>query len=201
MYEPRGHQVQPGDIVLDCGANIGVFTKKALARGAKKVISIEPAPKTLEALRKNFAPEISSGRVVVVPKGVWSSEGKMELAINDADQALNSLVMEGPGVSDKISIPVTTIDTIVAGLGLDRVDFIKMDIEGSEKSALAGARETIRRFRPKLSISSEHLADDFETIPALVRSIFQQYSVRGCDCSRSGLKIKALVLALDPVAN
>jgi hypothetical protein len=42
IYEPKGHEVRSGDIALDCGANIGVLTRKALSRGAKLVVAIEP---------------------------------------------------------------------------------------------------------------------------------------------------------------
>jgi predicted RNA methylase len=64
--------VKAGDVVLDCGANVGVFTRMALNRGAGLVVSIEPAPGTVECLRRNFEKEIAAGRVIVVPKGVWS---------------------------------------------------------------------------------------------------------------------------------
>ena len=69
---------------------------------------------------------------------------------------------------------------------------------GAERPALTGGRETIRRFRPRLSISSEYLADDYTAIPALVRSIDPRYDVRGCDCERIERRYKALVLAYDP---
>ena len=49
IYEPEGHEVRKGDIVLDCGANVGVFTRKALSRGASLVVAIEPAPQTIAA--------------------------------------------------------------------------------------------------------------------------------------------------------
>jgi predicted RNA methylase len=51
--------VRNGDIVVDCGAHIGVFTREALSLGAKLVIAVEPAPENLECLRRNFATEIA----------------------------------------------------------------------------------------------------------------------------------------------
>src|ERR1022692_3974724 len=59
-----GNRVRPGDIVLDAGANVGVFTRKALQAGASKIIAIEPGPENVECLRRNFAAEIADGRVV-----------------------------------------------------------------------------------------------------------------------------------------
>ena len=62
--------------------------------------------------------------------------------------------------SDKQEVRVTTIDQMVAELGLPRVDFITMDIEGAEKPALRGAAQTLRKFKPRMAIASEHLPDD-----------------------------------------
>ena len=64
--------VQQGDVVLDCGANVGVFTRTALNHGARLVVAIEIAPTTIECLRRNFSQEVSQGRVVIYPKGVWN---------------------------------------------------------------------------------------------------------------------------------
>ena len=69
-----GTDIHVGDIVLDAGANVGVFTRKALWAGASKVIAIEPGPENLECLRRNFASEIADGRVVLYPKGVWNKD-------------------------------------------------------------------------------------------------------------------------------
>jgi len=197
IYEPAGHEVRRGDIVLDCGANIGVFTRKALSRGAGLVVAIEPAPRTLEALRRNFEAEIKSGRVIVYPKGVWDHDAELELALDTFNQSANSLVI-GKEHAPSVHVPLTTIDKIVGELKLPRVDFIKMDIEGAEKPAIKGASDTIRRFRPRMSLSSEHFADDYTTIPALVKSIEPRYRYRGCDCELEMRRIKALVLAFNP---
>ena len=200
VYEAGGHIVRRGDIVLDCGANIGEFTRRALLRGAGLVVAIEPSPRTVDALRRNLDVEIRMGRVVVYPKGVWDRDAELELSIDEQDSGSNSLVLS-PKAGSKIRVPLTTIDKIVAELKLPRVDFIKMDIEGAEKRALAGGGETIRHFRPRMSLSTEHLPDDATAIPAVVKSIEPRYTYYGCDCVWTDLRsdVKALVLAFDPV--
>jgi hypothetical protein len=72
---------------------------------------------------------------------------------------------------------------MVAELHLDRVDFIKMDIEGAERHAIAGARTTIRRFHPCMALCLYHLPDDPLVIPAAVRSIDPNYQM-SCGCVR-----------------
>ena len=81
-----------------------------------------------------------------------------------------------------VLVPLTTIDKLVAELKLPRVDFIKMDIEGAEVPALAGAHETIARFKPRLAIATEHKPDDEYTIPAAVRKIRADYQMECGPC-------------------
>ena len=110
----------------------------------------------------------------------------------------SDLVIENAGATRKVKVPLTTIDHLVAELKISRIDFVKMDIEGSEKPALEGGRQSIRRFRPRMTISAEHLPDDFTAIPALVHSIDPRYSTRGCDCTSEQGKFRAQALAFNP---
>jgi hypothetical protein len=63
------------------------------------------------------------------------------------------------------SIPTRTIDSLVDEGAVARVDFLKMDVEGSELRALQGAEMTLRRWKPRLAISLYHEFEDFFTIP------------------------------------
>ena len=141
----------PGDVVLDCGANIGMFTREALARGARLVVAIEPVPVNLECLRRNMQRDIDAKRVIVVPKGVWYKEDVLILHESDSSSAEDSFV-RSQDTHQGAALPLTTIDKIVEDLKLDRVDFIKMDIEGSEPNALRGAQKTLARFHPRLEV-------------------------------------------------
>src|SRR6202008_4958913 len=87
-----GTGIRRGDVVLDAGANVGVFTRKALWAGAAKVIAIEPGPENLECLRRTFAAEIADGRVVIYPKGVWDKDDVLKLSVDPASSAKDSFV-------------------------------------------------------------------------------------------------------------
>ncbi len=165
--------VQQGDIVLDCGAHIGTFTCQALRRGAAKVIAIEPAPDTLCCLKRNLASEIAAGQVVVVEKGVWSSIGSLDLRVSNRTSAEDSFVEPVPGYS--VRVPVTTIDQIVQELQLPRVDYIKFDVEGAERQALAGGLSTLRRFQPRIMLAMYHRADDRIVLPNIIHSANSGY--------------------------
>ena len=193
IYGTGERGVHAGDVVLDCGANVGMFTRTALASGAGLVIAIEPAPVTLECLRRNLAKEIAQGRVIVYPKGVWDKDDFLDLTLNEGNAGENSVVL-GRNAAEKVRVPLTTIDKIVEELHLTRVDFIKMDIEGAEKNALTGAHETLRRFRPRMAISSEHLPDDTQKIPALVSRLRPDYRLGFNACEDEGSKVEPMVL-------
>ncbi len=182
IYGSGEHFIHSGDIVLDCGASDGDFTREALKAGAGKVISIEITPSSAECIRRNLAPEIAAGRVVVYPKGVWDREDWLVLNVDDQNFAANSVVMRPETAHPAVRVPLTTIDAIVADLNLPRVDFIKMDVEGAETRAIRGARNTLARFKPRLSIATEHNPRDEQDIPAAVRSARQDYTMECGPC-------------------
>jgi len=68
-----------------------------------------------------------------------------------------------------------SIDDFVVERKLDKVDFIKLDIEGSEGDAIHGAAETIRKFKPRLAISLYHKNDDFLAIPKSIKTLRPDY--------------------------
>ena len=174
-------KVSGGEIVLDCGANIGQYSKRVLEQGAAKVIAIEPAPENLECLRRNLASEIAQGRAIVYPKGVWDKEDVLPMIIDDDNSGTDSFVISNNNKKKQIQLPLTTIDKIVDELGLSNIDIIKMDIEGSERNALRGAERTLANFHPRLAIAVYHLPDDPEIIIGLTKKIVSSYKV-DCDC-------------------
>lgn len=185
IYGKGQREVRKGDIVLDCGAAMGEFTRTALDRGASVVVAIEPAPEKEPCLRRNFASEIAAGRVIVYAKGVWDKETSLKLY---DDSLVEKRQSEG------IIVPLTTIDKLVAELNLPRVDFIKMDIEGAEKQALAGGWNTIQKYHPRMSIATEHLPDDPEAIPRVVYSIAPSYKLECGPCEWANDHIRPQVV-------
>jgi FkbM family methyltransferase len=181
LYGSGEWAVHAGDTVLDCGANLGAFTYTALRAGAKLVIAIEPAPDNVECLRRTYVKEITEGRVIVYPKGVWNKDDV--LVLNDGGSSLDdSFVFHATVDKAGVRVPLTTIDKMAAELKLTRVDFIKMDIEGAERQALDGARQTISAFKPRMAIATEHLPDDPENIPLVVSGLWPGYQMRCGPC-------------------
>ena len=153
-FERDGVRVaaEHGDRVIDAGA---CFADTALAFAAAvgprgHVLSFEIDPLNASVARRNL-----ERNPALAQRIRWH-----ECALAEAEIPLY-LHGSGPGAqvgSEPSAHPlkVTTIDRLVEAGELDRLDFIKMDIEGAEPGALAGAERTLRRFRPKLAISIYH---------------------------------------------
>ncbi len=173
-HHPLVH-VRPGDVVIDCGAHIGGFTRTALREGARTVIAIEPEQANILAFRRNFEQEIKAGRVRLIAKGVWNATGRLALHVSSVGDSHSMVVPQNQGKDE--TVEVTTIDALARSLKLPRVDFIKMDIEGAEQKALQGAHDVLARFQPRLAISSYHLKGDPAAICSLVWQARPDYLV------------------------
>lgn len=186
VYTEGEMALGPSDIVLDCGANIGDFVRLCLRAGVAKVVAIEPSPNNIEAMRRSFSQEIASGRVILVPKGVWHEDSTMTMLLYE-NSLLDSFVMRNrrPNARE-LELPVTTIDEIVEELKLEKVTFVKMDIEGAERNAIRGAAKTIARFRPRMSLATENLEDDYIVVPQEVQKLRQNYEVQCGLCRQEG---------------
>lgn len=184
IYGDQTFGVRPGDVVLDCGANVGTFTRKALDRGAKTVVAIEPAPENLECLRRNFKNEISARRVIIYPKGVWDKEDVLTLHLHEHNSAADSFIIKDKHASNRtVQASVTTIDRLVAELELERVDFVKMDIEGAEPNALKGGSSTLTKFHPRLAISVYHKTTHPRLVPQVICDTWSGYRMEYGPCA------------------
>ena len=182
--------VRKGDIVLDGGAHIGTYVKTALDAGAETIVAIEPSPDALECLRRNFAKEIASGKVIVYAKGIWDEEKHLVFYSNGNGAAGDSFVNQGVNAKVIADIPVTTIDKIVKELNLPRVDIIKADIKGAGTRMIKGGVETIRKYHPRIVISVEEEPEDPAEIHAAVMSIAPTYRFRPGPCEFSDGEIR-----------
>lgn len=148
--------LNPDDVALDLGANIGthsILLSHQLSQG--EVIAFEPQALSFSILQSNILANRSTNIKAY------------RFACSDKENDV--VAMQPPDlIGESLNIGNTRVDTTglawdfvltktVDGLELDRLDFIKLDIQGSETKALKGAAETIRRFRPYLFVEIENL--------------------------------------------
>jgi FkbM family methyltransferase len=126
--------VKKGDVVLEVGASVGVFTL-SVADKASKIIAIEPAPHALKYLHRNVG---NLSNVHIVEKAVWKCKATVKLhPIRFGGSTLISSNDEG------VNVQADTLDNIIAEMQIKKVDFLHMNIEGAEIEALLGAKRTL----------------------------------------------------------
>jgi FkbM family methyltransferase len=159
---------EENDIVIDAGGCWGDtalnFASEAGENG--KVYSFEFIRGNLDIMKKNFAlnNELQK-RIEIVEHPVWD-RSDIKMYCNDFGPA--STIQPAYSEHHNIEVSTITIDDLVLRRNIQKIDFIKMDIEGAETFALKGAIETIRKFKPKLAISVYHSLSDFFEIPKLI---------------------------------
>lgn len=168
-----GDLVCKGDTVIDCGGYIGLFTLWCLNKGAKRVIVVEPEKRNCECIKRNLSSYIDSGKVILIEKGAWSNHGTMDLSLTESGVG-HSLISGIEAVGSTL-VEVIEIDSVIQ-YG-ERINFIKMDIEGAEREALIGAKRIIGKDKPKMFICSYHLPDDPQVITNIVLQIRPDYSI------------------------
>lgn len=173
--------IEPGDVVIETGAWVGIFAKMALRYGAARVIAIEPVPDNVECIRRTLADEIAEGRVEIVQAAAWSKSGTVRMKQQGPNNFTGGTEGWNVAPEGELEVRAATIDEIVAELRLERVDVIEMDIEGSERHALAGAKETILRFSPDIAACIHHLPDDPEAVMGVMQRIGADYQLRRND--------------------
>jgi len=142
------HAYQPGagDVVVDVGAGIGTevaaFARRVGPRG--RVFAVEAHPRTFACLERTIRLN-GLHRVTPLPFAVADRPG--ELRISDLDQHLANTVLDEPAAGSGTVVRAVTIDQLAREHGLDRIDYLKMNIEGAERLAIRGMTRTIRRTR------------------------------------------------------
>ena len=150
-YSPR-----EGDVVFDVGAGVGSETLplSRLVGPTGRVIALEAHPDTCGWLNKLCH---LNGLANVVQLQVAAGAVAGELGMTDLDEHEVNRVVDG---DSRLKVPGRPLDDIARALGIDRVDFVKMNIEGAERLAIEGMQELIGRTRHVCISCHDFLADD-----------------------------------------
>jgi len=148
LVEFFGRAVPEGGTVIDIGANIGVHTL-ALSRivGGGRVVAVEPAPANLRHLEWNIAANDCSN-VTVAAVGLSDEPGQAELNFSSTHPGGAFLADTDVHDQEAFHIELSTLDAIADELGIDQLDLVKIDVEGSEPQVLEGGRRVLTTHRP-----------------------------------------------------
>jgi FkbM family methyltransferase len=164
-----------GEIFVDCGACEGDTVKafkeemSSLVCDYEKIYAIEPDKSNFIHLEKYLTSDPSSE---TINKAVWKKQKKLKFAADLGGASSVVTKQKNIKTNNMIEVYAEKLDTILNG---KKVTFIKMDLEGAELNALKGAKETIRKYKPRLAIAVYHKIEDLIEIPKYITSLNRNY--------------------------
>lgn len=185
-YEPTETRfvqsmLRSGDMFVDVGANIGWYTLLAstIVGDAGRVYAFEPRPETGDYLERTVALNGLQDRVTVYRFALSDSEGEAVLAWGrNTDNPGGSFLTQEECAEgmERQRVPTQPLDDLM----LDRVDFMKVDVEGSEMRVFKGARQMLERCRPVIlsELSPELLLRGSAVRPEAFFSFFRALDYR-----------------------
>jgi FkbM family methyltransferase len=166
----------PGMTFVDVGANVGYYTAlaaKKLAGGGGRIIAFEPSTYAFGKLQR-FAETNQLDHVTAINAGLSDRSGKTKLYLGAGsnNHTPTMVAHEGANVTE---VSIVTLDAEAERLGLDRLDLIKIDVEGHELKVLAGAERLLRerRIRAVLCEFNEVCLRQAGSSPQELERIFQ----------------------------
>lgn len=164
--------IQPGDVVLDLGAHIGSFALAAAARGCR-VIAVEASPDNANLIRESIRVNQWSDRCQVIHAAVSDRDGELAFTSYGPWGHVWNAQTDMPAKS----VPAIRVDTLLQQHGCERLDFIKMDVEGSEVAALSGAAKWVaRQDAPRILYESNYIGlGYYNRSPRELRAALVQY--------------------------
>ena len=152
-------RIKPGMAVVDAGANHGYYTVlfADLVGPEGRVAAFEPNPPTLDLLRKTIIVNGFDSRVTVFDKALTAADNEQLAFLSPSAEPKNARVVHADysGRPDMVTVTGAKLDTLLADW--ERIDFMKIDVEGAEEAMLAGAWATISRDRPELLLEFNSL--------------------------------------------
>jgi FkbM family methyltransferase len=159
-----------GGVVIEGGVFDGGTTLRfaSVVGAAGRVFAFDPlgdryARETLNKATADCAP------IEVQTMALWNEEADLSFTDHDAGTRVKS------GGDQSESVHATSIDAFMAARRIDRLDFIKLDVEGAEPKVLEGAVESIRKHRPFCAVCIYHGVDQFFSLPLFFRDHFENY--------------------------
>jgi len=147
-WPARRFRPAPGQVVVDVGANAGVFATVAASwvGPSGRLVAIEPNPAAASRLRRNLHDNGFDDRSVVIEAGLSDHVGAATLYVG-SNSTIGTLAPMNDAAVRAIPIHVDSLDDIATEVGLGSIDVLKVDVEGLETTVLDGAGEVLARCR------------------------------------------------------
>jgi FkbM family methyltransferase len=155
-------RLRDGFTFIDIGANIGAYSLFVAARAGRgaRILAVEPQPEIFARLAFNIA-QNPFGTVKAVACALADKPGELTLFIDPTNRGESSVRILNSSAGTSVKVPAMTLLSLVEGEGYDRIDAIKLDVEGAEDLILAGTLAEFhhhRGFAPALADRSRRPA-------------------------------------------
>ena len=158
-YNPEGFEIEKGDLVVDVGAHVGMFSIYA-SKLALKVYSVEPLAENFEFLKENI--NINKAENIYPFNVAMSGKtGDAEIFINSSSFAHSFYVQDG--VQKKIKVPTVSLEDFVVSNNINKIDFLKMDCEGAEYDIFFNCPKEILKKIRKISMECHDINPQWNT--------------------------------------
>jgi FkbM family methyltransferase len=141
------------NVVLDVGANVGLYSCVAGTNVPPQgvVYAFEPITENVAYFQKNL---LNNGlrNVEIYQLAMGEGEGELEIFVSSESIATHSASSSHSGGDSTVTVPMTSIDAFVESKGIERVDLLKIDVEGYDGYVLRGSVKTIESHRPTIFI-------------------------------------------------
>ena len=170
QYSYKDCKVEKGDFVIDAGGCWGdtslLFSSKAGENG--KIFTFEFFEDNLSILKENFYNNKQIAKNIILTEQPLYNKTDEVLYLNHACADITTLTEKKNNLEQYKTI---CIDDFVKDKKIEKIDFIKMDIEGCELKALQGAINTLKKYKPKLAIAAYHKYEDYYEIPKFLNEL------------------------------
>lgn len=186
--------LRPGDRVIDIGANRGWYTLVASARvgSGGAVVAVDPDPRMTVRLQELVERNKLDKKVRVIPAALGEASGTAGFVLH-SNAALSHLVADGDEAPEAVvQVAVVSFRELMASLDWDRVEFVKVDVEGAERAVIASIREWSSDRSTAPTIMFEYEAENYvragSRMAEIIAILGSEYIVFGIDYDLGGLR-------------
>lgn len=186
-YESESVKLDKDDVVVDLGANIGMFSLFA-ANKVKKIYSVEPLPETYYNLTQNLK---HFSNVETFNNAIFNKDGKIEFNKNEVSGA--SSIFNKQQNFETVSVNAITFQDFISQNNIDRINYLKVDIEGAEFDLFENMDEKFLENNIDKIFMEVHIMNNFDLNDILNKiGKYFHYTIESENIDRKGIKLYSI---------
>ena len=174
-YELGNVKIESDDIILDIGANYGLFSAIAAAKAPLgHIYAFEPVSTTKEILNHTVS---QYSNIDILPYAASNHSGYVDISTDDYEKNPGCASIMNTQSASTQKVPCISLDDFAIKHNISKIDFIKADIEGAERLLLSGGQTILSEMAPKLAICTYHYPEDPKLLEYLIHLANPNYVI------------------------